>query len=107
MLAFINYWGTPQHASCANVLWDKSASVELTSLLLMELVVVLKEGELIIYFIYIGEIRTSWLFLKFFLKLTFPNKIPLEMGVRSSRPSSGVVRTHDWLGLFQIYYEFI
>lgn len=70
MLAFINYWGTPQHASCANVLWDTSASVEPTSLLLMELVVVLKGGGLIIYFIYIGEIRASWLFLKFYLKLT-------------------------------------
>lgn len=36
----------------------------------MELVVVLEGDGLIIYFIYIGEIRASWLFLKFDLKLT-------------------------------------
>lgn len=36
----------------------------------MELVVVLKGSGLIIYFIYIGKIRASWLFLKFYLTLT-------------------------------------
>lgn len=59
---------------------------------------------MIIYFIYIGEIRASWVLLKFYLKLTSCLK---RRGVRGRRPSSGVVRTHDWLGLFQIYYEFI